>query len=114
MALRKHDYLQMAVKDFCDAYKIRMIHIANEGKRSKKEGYFLQRQGMIKGTVDCFMPRGNEKFNGLWMELKIPPDKPSKEQVQFLEERLAEGYDACVCYNIDEAMKVIKNFYNLK
>lgn len=112
--LKPETCLQIAVKDFCVVHKIPMYHSPLEGKRSTYNGHILNRMGMTKGFSDCFFPRGNRAFKGMFIELKIKPNKLTVEQSIFLEDMLAEGYDACVCYNIDEAMSVIKKFYNLK
>jgi hypothetical protein len=114
MALKPETQLQISVKQFCNLHKIPMIHVPNEGLRKKTTGQILQKMGMRKGFSDCFFPKGNDQFSGLFIELKIKPNKPTQHQINFLQEMLSYGYDGCVCYNIDEAMKVIKNFYNLK
>ena len=91
-----------------------MIHVPNEGERKVSTGSLLKAMGMCKGFSDCFFPKGNDLFKGLFIELKIKPNKPTEHQIAFLQEMLSYGYDACVCYDIDEAMTVIKNFYHLK
>lgn len=114
VALKPETLFQIAVKQFCDLHHIPMMHVPNEGKRNQTTGKILQRMGMRKGFSDCFFPKGNQQFKGLFIELKVKPNKLTEHQIAFLEEMLSYGYDACVCYNIDEAMIVIKRFYNLK
>jgi hypothetical protein len=113
MALKPETKLQIAVYKFCVAYKICMIHVPNEGKRKVTTGKILQNMGMRKGFADCFFPKGNDQFKGLFIELKVKPNKPTVDQIKFLQDMLSFGYDACVCYTLDEAIAVISRFYNL-
>lgn len=105
--------MQCAIKDYADLWKLPMIHIANEGKRTQFTGFRLKRSGMLPGVVDCFFMKGNELFKGLWIELKIKPNKPTKEQLRFLELVSSLGYLGEVCYELDDAITLINTFYGL-
>jgi hypothetical protein len=93
--------------------KLPFIHIGNERKCSWDYGKKLKRMGVLPGVSDIFMPRANKTYHGLWIELKIKPNKPTENQIKFLNQMLSEGYDACVCYTFDETISVIKRFYEL-
>ncbi len=93
--------------------KLPFIHIANEGKRSHVNGSLLRRMGLRAGVSDIFMPRGNARFSGLWIELKAGKNKPTPSQLEFINEMITEGYHACVCYSAEEAILTIKTFYSI-
>lgn len=105
--------MQCAIKDFADAHKLPMMHSPNEGKRSVVTGHRLKRAGLMPGASDCFFLKGNTMYKGLWIELKIKPNIPSKEQLRFLELVNSLGYLGDVCYDLDEALALISAFYGL-
>lgn len=104
---------QCAVKQFADYNLLVMIHIPNEGARSKWEGYNLKKAGMLPGVYDCFFPKGNDNYKGLWIELKVPPNKPSPAQESFGRYIIQENYHAVVCYDMESALHEIREFYGL-
>ncbi len=92
-------------------HKVRLVHIANEGKRTTWFGNRLKKLGMRKGFPDLllFIPR--KGFFGLAIELKR--DKASKltpEQREWLAELNSHGYLAKVGYGIDEAQEIINDY----
>ena len=93
---------------------IPVIHIANQRKCSVQEGMILKRMGVAFGVSDLFFPRGNEKYSGMWMELKAPKGKLSKNQDDFLCKMAKEGYYSCVCYSSANGIQVIKDFYSIE
>lgn len=105
---------QFAVKQFADLHQLPMLHIANEGRRSPMEGARLKKMGMHPGASDCFFLRSNENYKGLWLELKIKPNKPTPNQLIFLSLVIAEGYQGLVSYDLDHAFCVIREFYGIK
>lgn len=90
-----------------------VIHIAGERKCSPQYGAFLKKMGCIPGVADLFFPRGNEKYKGMWIELKTLKGKPTKIQIQFLDDMAREGYFTAINYGSKEAIETIKNFYEL-
>ena len=104
---------QATIKDFADTHKLPMIHIPNEGLRSRITGCRLKRIGMVPGVSDCFFMKSNTMYKGLWLELKIKPNKPSKEQRHFLELVNSLGYLGEVCYDLDETLALISAFYDI-
>src|SRR5258706_10790627 len=97
----QEDCAQIAASDFCLLKKIPFYHFPSEGKRSIINGKILRRKGCKRGVADCFLPRPANGLSGLWMELKIPPNKATKEQLQFLEDRRAENYEALLVIGKD-------------
>lgn len=114
MKLHPEQRIQIAVCDFCRLYKIPMIHVPNEGKRTAYTGNLLKTMGMRPGFADCFFPRGNNTFKGMFLELKSAKGKPTALQINFLGEMMAEGYFTAITYGIDESLLIIKQFYAIK
>ena len=114
MRLTKEKILQISTAEFARHHKLPFIHIANERKTSAASGVLLKKMGVRSGVSDCFFPRGNGVYAGLWIELKIKPNKPTENQIKFLSDMLNEGYDAVVCYNLKEVIDVLTLFYSLK
>lgn len=102
---------QIAVIEFCGYCGIDIVHIPNEGKRSKRYGAELKRLGMRKGFPDLFVPIASKDYHGLFIELKRDiTRKPTKDQLEWIAKLNAAGYYATVCYGADAAIKEIKKY----
>jgi hypothetical protein len=89
-------------------------HFVNEGKRSNQMGMMLKRMGMTAGVSDLFLPRGNKEWKGMWIELKIKPNKPTKLQENFMLKMAAEGYHCTWHDDFDHCISCIRQFYSIK
>ena len=87
-----------------------MFAIPNGGTRIKKEAWALKRQGVKAGVSDITIqvPRGG--YHGLWLELKVKPNKATEEQIKFLEAMKEQGYYTVIAYGALEAVDVIKRY----
>ena len=119
MILGPEDYAQITVYEFAKAHKLPFFHFAGERRTSPQYGHLLKRKGCQRGVSDCYLPKPNDRFNSLWIELKIYPNKLTPEQKKFLEDRSSEGAYAVCCREktpkdlADAAIEVIKRFYLL-
>ena len=59
---------------------------------------------------DIFIPVVRDKYAGLFIEMKVKPNRVSKEQAECLQQLNANGYLACVCWSGDEAIDVLKQY----
>lgn len=86
------------------------MHIPLERKCSIQQGMILKRMGVKAGTSDIFLaiPMGN--YHGLWIEMKVKPNKPTKSQERFLDEMRSKGYAGMICYGADEARQAIDKY----
>jgi len=89
------------------------LHIANERKTTIQHNIMLKKMGVRAGVSDLFLPRGNEHFSGLWLEMKAPGGRITNSQVKFLKDMRDEGYETAVCYSSEEAIEFIKDFYEI-
>lgn len=102
-----------AIKDFADYNQIVLIHVANEGARSKFTGHRLKRIGLMPGFADYFGPQGNATHKGLFLEVKTIKGKPTIAQKSFIDMVNNEGYYGTIAYGLDACLEVIRGFYGL-
>lgn len=107
----KEDDLQMSVAEYLDKISVLWCHVPNERKTSIQAGFRLKKKGVKSGVPDCliFNPMGN--FNGLAIELKIKPNKPSVNQKEWLKKLAVNGWLCEVCYSIDEVIEKVENYF---
>lgn len=84
-----------------------ILHIPNEGFRTKRYGKKLKDMGMKAGVSDLFIAMPSHGFHGAWIELKSKNGILSALQKEFLEDMRIQGYFTSVCYSIDEAINMI-------
>lgn len=119
MIIKPEQYAQIAVCHFARVHKIPFIHYANERKCSHVYGQLLKKMGVVAGVVDCHLPKSNDTYKDLWIELKILPNKLTKLQQTFMEERSNEGSYVCCCAGktpketADKAIEFISWFYGI-
>ena len=100
--------------------ELKWMHaIPNGGLRNKATAARLVAEGVKKGVSDVFLPfpiRKNNKilYCGLYIEMKKPGGKASKEQKEFLEDMAKVGYKAVICYDWLEAVQEIKKYLYLQ
>ena len=91
-----------------------LMHIPNEGKRSKRYGAELKRLGLRPGFPDLGLLVPNKKYAGLFIELKADKTKSmTKEQKEWLEKLNSYGYKAVRCNGAEEAIQVIKRYLDI-
>jgi len=73
-------------------------------------GKIMKDMGYCNGFPDLFIPVPNRKYSGLFLELKIKPNKPTNEQTYIMLKLTDLGYCCSVCYCIDDFMKVVKEY----
>lgn len=89
--------------------RLRWLHSSLNGvKLGKQSAVKMHNGGMISGIADLCLPVASGGYNGLYIELKIKPNKPSDTQVEFLEFACAQGYLCRVCWSAEEAITLIQ------
>lgn len=79
--------------------------IPNGGQRTKAQGGKLKAEGVQAGIPDLFVPVARHGRHGLWLELKIGSNKPSKAQQEWIRRLRVEGYIVEVVW--DDPQKAI-------
>lgn len=90
-----------------------MYHIPNEGKRSKIVGARLKAQGLKPGVPDVCLPTAHGGYIGLYIEMKVEPNKPNENQKEWLRKLREQGHLTAVCYNWEEAKQLIEQYIKL-
>lgn len=97
-ALNKNAYPELSL----------LFAIKNEEKSgSVIVGNSFKASGVKKGVSDLFLAIGRQNCHGLFIEMKKPGGKASKEQLQFGASVQAEGYGFCVCDSWEKAKDVL-------
>ncbi len=93
----------------------RLIHIPNEGKRSRITGSLLKLMGLIPGCSDYFLAVPTEHYHGLFLEMKRskkPKARPSPNQLRFIEHMRDNKYHGSVCWGARDAVTLIEQYLN--
>jgi hypothetical protein len=70
----------------------------------------MKQEGLLSGVSDLFLMKANKHFYGLFIEMKARGGKVSDQQRYFIEQAIANGYAAYVCYGFDDAQTVILEY----
>ena len=112
---------QQAVVKYCEyqSWRLpnanRIFHIANGGLRTKTEAIRLRAEGVKAGVSDLCLPVPLNGYHGLYIEMKRPDhtNKPTEDQIDWLDYFNSVGYKAVVCYGYEEAVTEIQRYYGI-
>lgn len=110
--MTKEDHLQMQVMSYI-RYQypdLLAFHTPNGGNRNALEGAKFKRMGVLPGVPDILIPKPNKQYNGLCIELKIKPNKPTPNQVEVIGKFKQNNWHVEVCYDFETATKTIENY----
>ncbi len=108
----KEDNFQKQVASYLDLLGVLWCHVANERKTSFQAGARLKAKGVKSGVPDCLIFESNKDYNGLAIELKIKPNKTTKNQKEWLERLKNNKWKTLVAYSFDEAKNEIDKYLN--
>lgn len=110
--LGPEDHLHRQVLNYLSSqYPAVLVHHSPmEGKRSRFEQFKLSWLGSKSGFPDLFIFCATKQGNGLAIELKIKPNKPTPNQNAWLAALHNRNYRTEVCYDFDQAKKVIDDY----
>ena len=114
---------QAAVIDWwklaCKTYKLpefALFAIPNAGgytggfKKNVVRVIGMQAEGLRSGIPDLFLAMATATYcSGLFIEMKVKPNKPTPKQNKVIAYLRTEGYAVEVCYSADEAIAAIKD-----
>lgn len=107
---------QVAVVQYCrfralsDKRYQPIIAIPNGGKRTALSAIRLVREGLSPGFPDLALFTPNAKAHGLFIEMKIAPNRLSEHQRHWLEMLTTSGYLATVCWSAKMAQDLIDTY----
>jgi hypothetical protein len=112
---------QVALFDWARANESRhlqlglMFAIPNGGKRHIVTATRLKASGAKAGIPDISLPVSNRHGkHGLFIELKVGKNKPSKKQLWWIHSLRAEGYAVEVCVGFEEARDAIIDYLEIE
>lgn len=109
------DALQRTAARILDVHGYLWCHVANERKSNGLSVSNLKAKGVKKGVPDilCFERSHCLAYSGLAIELKIKPNKPTPEQLEWLRGLKMRGWKVAVVYDADELLLVLNQYFNL-
>lgn len=91
-----------------------LFSIPMGGYRPVQTAIRMKLTGSKKGVVDIALPVARHNYHGLFIEMKIHPNTPSSEQLEFIEFVTGQGYLAVVCYSAEEAIQTIESYLGME
>lgn len=85
-------------------------HIPNGGQRHPATAARLKKMGVKRGVPDICLPAARGGYAGLYIELKVGRNTPSRAQKYWLDELTQNGYRAVVCRGAEEARDEILQY----
>lgn len=89
-----------------------LFHIPNGGLRDMRTAVNLKAEGVRAGVPDVMLPYGCGFRLGLFIEMKVGKNKPSLEQVDWINYLNSAGYECRVCYSWEDARDAIVKYLN--
>lgn len=102
------DYVRIAEKE--DPRLAAIYHVANERKTSPQAGRYLKRKGVKSGVPDICVPIPHGPKPGLYIELKIAPNKLTDNQHAFCTLLHTFGYNVKVAFSGEQAWKIVQEY----
>lgn len=85
-----------------------MFAVPNGGLRNPGVAKKLKAEGVKAGVPDVCLPVARAGYFGMWIELKIKPNKPTASQIHWLNNLKWQGYYTCLCSGWQEAATKIE------
>jgi hypothetical protein len=89
-------------------------HTDRRGKRFSPQASKLKAEGLRAGVPDLFLPVARQGFHGMFIELKVGKNKPTRAQAQMVDALAEQGYFAAVCWGAEEAIHEIKAYLEIE
>ena len=93
-----------------------MYAVPNGGERNVAVAGRLKAEGVKSGISDVCLPvarmKAADKYHGLYIEMKKPGGKESKEQIEFGEFLVAQGYYYIMCDHWEKARDIIIAYFD--
>lgn len=88
-----------------------LFAVPNGGARDAVTGAILKAEGVRRGVPDLCLPVSRPGYpGGLFIEMKVPGNRPSKDQKWWHRALISAGHVVEVCYSAGEAIKIIEAY----
>lgn len=91
---------------------MRLFAIPNGGFRARTTGVMLKHEGVVAGVADLFWAKANRSHHGLFIEMKVKPNRQTQTQKDFQKEVTEAGYRYEVVYTFDRFQELIDEYEN--
>lgn len=88
--------------------------IPNGGSRHPAVAAKLKAEGVKRGISDICVPIARHGFHGLYIEMKVKPNRLTPEQAEFHDFVHAEGYATYTAFSAVAAQTCIEVYLGLK
>jgi hypothetical protein len=115
MKFKESELQRACLKYFKMQYpNILIFAIPNGGKRDIITASIMKREGVVRGIPDLFIAYPNGRHAGMFVELKVGNNKPTKHQKEIMKMLEKAGYYVTVCYTINEFIYKVNTYINEK
>lgn len=87
-----------------------VFHPANGGKRNLIEAVKFKRMGVRAGVLDIVVPIPVQPYHGLFVELKIKPNKLTDKQNEYAGLVRGLGYMVSIAWSGQEAVNILNDY----
>ena len=110
--LTKEDKIQIAVMNYIKAQYPQsfVVHIPNEGKRTRFEQYKFKILRAVAGMPDVMIFDPKSNLSGLAIEIKAGYNKPTENQKKCLRELENRNWEVFWSNSLDEILDRIDNY----
>ena len=77
------------------------------GKRPRRTAARMKAEGAKAGVPDLTLPVARNGYHGLYIEMKVGRNKPTKKQAWWLASLAGQGYAVLTCYGFEQARDAI-------
>jgi hypothetical protein len=103
--------LQVAICKYLDiAEKFPFFAIPNGGARHVLVAVKLKMEGVKRGVADMFWMISNDKWNGIFVEVKTKKGIKSEYQREFEKQAIAHNYYYAVVRSIEDCIILLEKF----
>ena len=92
------------------AYRKLLFAIPNGGKRSKKLGGIMKKEGLTEGVADLFLSVPKFGRAGLYIEMKTPTGRQQKSQKDFQKDVIRVGYGYTICRSSKQFEEIVSQY----
>lgn len=90
---------------------LHVIHVPNgRDAGSARAGGIWKKLGVRKGVSDVLCFWRSNGYAGLAIELKVKPNRPDDDQLEWLALLEGQGWDTRIAYSLDEAIGFFRTY----
>ena len=91
-----------------------LFAVPNGGLRNRMVAIKLKAEGVQPGVPDLILPVARKGYHGLVIEMKFGKNKPTLEQIWWLDSLRAQGYLTAICHSADSAIRILCEYLTIE